>query len=244
MWHDSQIWKHITNMCDIIQWCATWLINVWLDWRIHIWIIHICMCDATYQHVTWLTNMTCITNMYVIIHSCATWLIITRHDSWRTCSWCVSYSWIMSRAGKSRNNESCRDMTHSHVTWLIHMWHDSLICDLTYEHVRIEYSDAPCYPVPPPPPHAPWPTPYTHTLTFNASRALSLSFWNTYPHTHTHFLNLFLSHSPSLLCSFLHPLILSHTHSSGSRYFKIGWHLWVMPCIDESCRTFSWLVYI
>jgi len=208
MWHDYRIWKHITNMCNIIHWCATWLVNVWLDWRIHIRIIHKRVCDMTYQHVTRLTNMTRITNMYVIIHSCAPRLIHTRHDSF-IC-----------------------DMTDWYVIWLMNMSESNT---LTNHHN---------YPPHPPPQHAPWPTPYTHTLTFNPSRALSLSFWNTHPHTHIHFLNLFLSHSPSLLCSLLHTPILSHTHLSGSRYFKIGWYLWVMPRINESWRTFSWFVYM
>jgi len=30
----------------------------------------------------------------------------------------------------------CVEMTHSHVTWLIHIWHDSFLCDMAYSHAQ------------------------------------------------------------------------------------------------------------
>jgi len=113
----------------------------------HKWGLSILSWDMTHLHVTWLiTNcfiwMSHVTNeyrqccqysFYDTSHSYVTWLIHTWHDSficlaWLILMWDDSFIWISSWCKKYEwvTNESCRisharHLTHSYVTWLMHM---------------------------------------------------------------------------------------------------------------------------
>jgi len=102
---------------------------------------------ASFICVTWL--------MYTcdMMRSYLTWLIRLWHDSfvchvthsiiWYAsfmCDMTLSYvtsliqTWNMTDSSR-RYDSLISDMTHSHVTWLIHMLHDSSICDMPYSYM-------------------------------------------------------------------------------------------------------------
>jgi len=123
--------KHMNELCHAREGVTThtWTLHVTHMVTSHIWMSH---ADAHMRHGTHV------------------------NESCHTCGWVVSYTWIRhvthrqvakslvststhqlvrinAHDSSSRPSASvARDVTHSCVTWLIHVWNDSFICGMTH----------------------------------------------------------------------------------------------------------------
>jgi len=127
VWHDSSYVTlrsstcHVSFICAVTHSYMTWLNHMWHDSLIY---------DMTHSYLYRcheLREQFERLHILCVLNNTAPNFLIGKHVRHHI----LPRLWL---------DSFIRDMTLSHVTWLVHMWHDSWICDMTHSHPALPHS--------------------------------------------------------------------------------------------------------